>query len=914
MRRISTWFGVAVIAALLGGCPLLNGSRTFTSADVSNGGFFNGGAGAEGGNGPALDSGGERLVVEPDVIRREGNLLYVLNQFRGLSIVDLDADELLVQVPTLGAPRDLYFSGGVAYVLVDSAQTVQATAGTISVETASRVYAVDVSDPAEAFIRAEIQLAGNLVDSRLVGTVLYGVTANYDYGYGYGGGIDIAPASVTTSGTTTVTSIDVANPDTMAVADAVSFTGSGQVIHVNDEAAFIVTNDWTTNATTIVYLDITDPQGAIAEVGAMQVRGYVADRFKLDSWNGALRVVSSDWSGTSQVYVTTFDLADPALPRLAERRIEGAEGETLFATRFDGPRAYVVTFLVVDPLFVIDLSDPADPLVLGALEVPGYSTHIEARGDRLIALGVDDTEGRQINMSIFDVSGNGAPALLDRVRFGGDWSWSSAYNDVKALTLLDGVIIVPFSGWSDSGGYERLQFISHEGDQLTLRGTVDLSGTILRSFDYGGDFFGVTTEQLSRIDAANLDAPEVTATVTLAENLVDFLPVSGDLSVEIVARQADGRLLVRTVDGAQAILGELAIDGGHYQSAWIHRGNLIVVGLRWEGRGGYVVSAVDLGRPGGAPALTKTLNVAVDPYYSHFGFDIYGGGGNFPEAGVAVGDAVGYPFYYGPAGESGYLLSDTLALRCFANRFDRTIGGGEAYQGLALIDLNSLALSETVGLGHERIVSLDARAGKLYLSTKESAGNRLFSPMAACYVQELDVVGGAEGAPANVPGVFLDYNPDSDVLVLLDHQWASNGDYTTSLETVRWSGDGPVTRLESLALPGYSYNHRASEGRVYFERYDEGNRLQQVVVGNSGSLNAGAPLAYGAAYGYLLEVRGDHAFVSLGSGGIAHYTFSGGNGTLTQFVAAAGYPSAVRVGPDAAYLPMGYYGLVTLPL
>ena len=38
-----------------------------------------------------------------------------------------------------------------------------------------------------------------------------------------------------------------------------------------------------------------------------------------------------------------------------------ASGDSLYATRFDGARAYIVTYFTVDPLFVIDLSDPSAP-------------------------------------------------------------------------------------------------------------------------------------------------------------------------------------------------------------------------------------------------------------------------------------------------------------------------------------------------------------------------------------------------------------------------------------------------------------------------------------------------------------------------------------------------------------------------
>ena len=134
-----------LVAVLVSGCPWFTpGNRAFTSADTGRGPVFDAiGAGAEGGAPDAEGGGGlPREVVEPDVIRRQDNLLYVLNQYRGLSIVDLDTDTLLAQVPATGYPRDLYFAGGMAYVLVGYASDVSIDAGVVAHDS-QRLYAVD---------------------------------------------------------------------------------------------------------------------------------------------------------------------------------------------------------------------------------------------------------------------------------------------------------------------------------------------------------------------------------------------------------------------------------------------------------------------------------------------------------------------------------------------------------------------------------------------------------------------------------------------------------------------------------------------------------------------------------------------------------------------------------------------------
>lgn len=915
MRRAKYWFMLLLLILPLAGCPTGNQLRAFTSADPVGSGNLDTGAEGAGGEGqtPDVDNGGSREVVEPDVIRRVDNFLYVLNQYRGLTIVDLDSQTLLAQVPTTGYPRDLYFANGQAYVLVGNPGAIAfdvAAAKDVAIapqQASSRLYVVDVSTPAEAAIRTHLDFEGDLVDSRLVGDILYAVTAQYNYYY-YG----TADAGNETG--TTVTSINVADPDNVVQVDALEFSGSGHVVNVNSSRAFVASSNWVSSNTDITVLDITDPGGALVNAGTVQIRGYVADRFKLDEWNGALRVVSTSWQEGNQVYVSTFDLTQPNFPRLAEMPLEGAAGESLFATRFDGARAYVVTYLVVDPLFVLDLSDPAAPALQGVLEVPGYSTHIEPQGDRLIALGVDDTSGRRVSVSIFNVSGDAAPSLSDRVSFGEDWSWSNAYGDVKALTILDDVIIVPFSGWSGvSGGFERLQFVSYTADTLDLRGSVDLNGTILRSFEYNGFYYGVTTEQVARIDGSDLDHPVVVSSVTIAENLVDFIEAGPDLGVELVERYDKGQIVVRTVDGSHAVQGEITLEIASFQGAYLSNGTLAVVGTGWDNTPHYNVALVDLTDPAN-PVAGDPLVINVTPYYGYYGY-LDGGIGGVPGGGMAEKDiAIGIP-YYNYGGQTGFLLGNTLALRCFSSDFDSVIGDGTAQEGLVLIDLEAGAIESTVGLGYSYIISLDAAGDKLYLSNKEPQTPMFFGrPMAACLIQEIDVLNGTAGPAANVPGAFVHYDAANDLLTLRDQQWTLDGGIESSLKTVRWAGDVSVTSLDSLDIPAYTSTTVSSDNRVYFDVYSPEYGVYQAVIATDGTITLSALADVPGYYGTLLGAQGDDVFLSVGYGAIAQYHFSDGTGSQVGVTPVTGYPSKVRFGAENAYFPLGYYGLVTLPL
>ena len=953
MRSATRLTLILFAGALCSGCPLdlswlpwLNpdtgggsANQEFTNADAAgNGGptrfggvpvaFDDVAAGTDegGGDGGAVEA--PREVVEPDVIRRDGNLLYVLNQYRGLTIVDLDTETLLSQVPTLGYPRDLYLDGGRAYVLVGYAHNIFVENGVVRTNLASRIFVLDVSVPAAANVIATFDLAGDFVDSRLVGDVIYAVSAEFEWYYDGvgGGGVPVDTLTKQQSSDSWVTSVNIADPDAIAVVDTLSFSGYGDVIQATSSALFASASDWSTGRATITYIDISDPAGAISVRGSITVEGLIADRFKMDVWNGVLRVVSATSWPNRNVYVTTIDLSDPdALAVLGRTRIEGAAGETLFATRFDGPRGYVVTYLQVDPLFVLDLSDPAEPRVAGELIVPGWSTHIEPRGDRLIALGVDDTQGRRVSVSLYDVSDPAAPGLIDRATFGEGWSWSTAFDDVKAFTVLDDVLIVPFAGWDQATGlgFERLQFVSHTPDSLTPRGYVDLDGQILRSFAYGDLYYGVSTEQLAVIDAADLDAPVVTNRITLAEYVADFQELDGGIGVEFITRWDDGTTLLRTTDATGAVLGTVELATASIGDTHAYGSRVVVVGTGWDERSFYQVAVVDCTDPA-APIIETALRIDVDPYWGGACFDCYFA---YPEGDVAFDLKSFAPWYpwWSPANIS-FITGDLLTLRCSATNYDVILGDATPYEGLAVIDLASGEWTQTIGLGFKRVVSLDVAGDKLYLGTREEAGTDANSlPLVSNHLAELDPAGPSLGPAVSVPGTFVQYDAVNGVLVVENIQyetdglivpmldiWWGYGSVSRSLTSVLWDGGESVTTGGTVELPAYPQNLLGRGGRVYFDYYEEGYHARSVAVSDTGVLSLGDAVALGGAYAYLLDAQGDSAYFSVGGRAIAVYDFSGPP-ALTNVVEVMEAPLRMRFGAETAYAPLGYAGLARIP-
>jgi hypothetical protein len=900
LRRVS----MMAVVLCLAGCWVPQGEYAFLTADPSGGGLRDiifgptaeDDAAEDGGEG----GGEEREQVEPDVIRQAGDLLYVLNQHRGLSIVDLETEELLSQTSTTGYPRDLYLVGDRAYVLVGYAGEVVLTEDTQAFDVSSRLYVLDVSDPEDVGILGSYDLAGDLVDSRIVGDVLYAVSAEFQYVYF---GEEVAKQQMSSSW---IASVNLEDPDDIHVVDTLDFGGYGDVIHTTPYAVFVSSHDWQTDQSTITYIDIDDAGGAIALRGTISVPGRVADRFKMNAWDGVLRVVSATGWPDRQTYVTTVDLSNPdALAVLGQIPVPGTEDETLFATRFDGPRAYLVTYLIVDPLFVIDLSDPANPVVAGELKVPGWSTHIEPMGDTLVALGVDDTDGRKVSVSLFDVSDPSAPGLLDRVSFGEDWSWSSAFSDVKAFTVLDDTLIVPFSGWTESGGVDRLQFVSYDATTLTTRGHVDLEGQIVRSFEYDGNYYGVTTEQLAILDGGNLDALEVTNTVTLAEYVEDFFEMGPDLGVKVISKFDSQTTLLRAVNGDGDALGAVEVAVSNLSQVLRWNDTLLLVHAEWGQTSSIHATPVSFETPA-APVAGDAVKIAMQPYY----WGYYGGGpygvDNVAERDVAVD--FWYPMWIPE--DTAFVTGDTLTVRGYAEDYDRTVGDEEVRSGVALVDLESMTLTETVGLRLDQVERIAQVGETLYVSSKLSVGMDLLGrPLSAYYVSTFDPATGALGTPANVPGRYVSYNPATGVLVLDDAQYRFQ-DYETerSLQSVRWTG-GTVTRLDEYALSSYGTVHGGE--MIFVEDYARGYRLTALTVGDDGALTAIEPLAFGDLWASFLASDGNTAYVNLSGRAVARYNFVTGP-ELVDVTQVPQTPNRIRFGAETAYGPLGYGGLLRL--
>jgi hypothetical protein len=207
-------------------------------------------------------------------------------------------------------------------------------------------------------------------------------------------------------------------------------------------------------AFTVLHKFALEPSGVTYRASGVvggQLLWWNASYF-MDEHDEHLRVVTSQHSITGNPIHRLSVLEETAnheleltsiLPNPEHPAPIGKPGDQVHAVRFLGERAYVVTARAVDPLYVIDVSDPSEPFIAGEVQVPGFATHlqpIEVGGTELLL-----SVGRQTNASgapqgvkleLFDVSDLESPRSLGAHVFGEGGSSSEAISDPHALTLL----------------------------------------------------------------------------------------------------------------------------------------------------------------------------------------------------------------------------------------------------------------------------------------------------------------------------------------------------------------------------------------------------------------------------------------------------------------------------------------------
>jgi len=228
--------------------------------------------------------------------------------------------------------------------------------------------------------------------------------------------------------------------------------------------------------------------------------------FRISEAAGLLRVMTTEYTPDPADFIEhrLFILRQKAgakeieavsqLPNDARPEKIGKPNEQLYGVRFAGDRAYAATFRALDPLYVLDLSNSADPRIAGQLELPGFSEFLHpVTRDLLLGLGLD---GNHVKAELFDVSVLEQPRSRGAVVLGGSYSYSAseALDDRHAFAWLPGAdtdrFTVPLRGVSPLGAASSAEHSLYQfeigGKQTAASAQLRQAGVITppESLDY----------------------------------------------------------------------------------------------------------------------------------------------------------------------------------------------------------------------------------------------------------------------------------------------------------------------------------------------------------------------------------------------------------------------------------------------
>jgi hypothetical protein len=322
------------------------------------------------------------------------------------------------------------------------------------------------------------------------------------------------PADDLVPGTVAVIGFDVADPTTLS---GVGIATSTELTYQNGDRLYLAgsspvgydlcmrcdftalsSRSGTASASTSLFAFALDGISA-RHIASGEVDGYLRDRWSMDAVGDTLRLAVTQPGGVA-TEVDTFDVEGTTLKRIG--RLGGiGKDESLQSVRWFDDLALVVTYRQTDPLFAIDLSDPAHPREISHLKALGYSTYLHPLDSgRILGIGVSGILGRA-KATLFDVSDLSAMREAGVVRFDRG-TYAAVGYETHAFTWLPDqqVALTPLDAEDGSIDLAMIR-VSPTGlseSTLTLRGAYDGTRKWSATTDYSASSVRTLTDAQGR--------------------------------------------------------------------------------------------------------------------------------------------------------------------------------------------------------------------------------------------------------------------------------------------------------------------------------------------------------------------------------------------------------------------------------
>ncbi len=516
-------------------------------------------------------------VDEADIVKTNGKKIFYITQNR-LEIFDATKKKTTVEKEIVFSenisPYSMYLDDNYFVVLAysrlernTSGETLRKVGYQIN-STLALIYDVNSYE-----LVREIEIEGNSLSSRKIGNNLYIVTNKYVYFYNGINEDEVLPIYRDTAKSGDVLEIpanqikyfnDFKEEESCNYMIITSFSlenmeshinintylGAGSQVYCSKENLYVAkvkydysympkisaAIDQAIGVTGISKNEVTTnihkfaiEESNVKYIATGKVKGRLLNQFSMDEYEGNFRITTTNDEGNN-LYVLDQNMKEVgSVTNLAS-------GEKIYATRFMGDKAYVVTYKTVDPLFVIDLSNPTTPKVLGELKIPGYSSYLHPFGENyLIGFGEDSVEKLYINwegeqdvvayanglkMAIFDVSDYSNPKELYSIKIGNRGSYSELLDNHKALLFdeEEGIFAFPAYLTDDAGLYDdgtpkygdkmfsgALVYDVSLENGITLRGKVEHENEIERIVRIGNKLYTLSDGTIKSSDLTTVE-------------------------------------------------------------------------------------------------------------------------------------------------------------------------------------------------------------------------------------------------------------------------------------------------------------------------------------------------------------------------------------------------------------------------
>ena len=453
-------------------------------------------------------------VDEEDIVKTDGGYIYYISDNNLIISETGDNMRILSQISYNNQdnismyPIGMYVDGNKLIVIFNKYQTPNYLNSTYIMydmmylrDEKTKIITYDITNKEEPIVYNEFEIDGNYISSRMVDNTVYLITNKYIYAnyykdddkyeylvQKYSNGINGEDKKILLSDICYIPEsedssyLNIIAYDTQTKSDAkiTTILGAGHNVYANKSNIYVTRgkNDTKENQDgtidfkykTLIYKFSINGKNIQYEANG-EVLGNILSQYSMDEYNGNFRIAVTQ--NSIQDTTTSLYVLDAKLDQIG--KIENlVDNERIYAVRFIGEKGYVVTFREMDPLFIIDLSNPMNPYVAGELELPGYSTYLHPYDENhIIGIGEDVEVKRNqygneymerngMKLSMFDISDASNPKEVFTAKVAPDGVNSSSEVSYNPKALLfskeKNILAFPVSVYNVFTKYSEIGF------------------------------------------------------------------------------------------------------------------------------------------------------------------------------------------------------------------------------------------------------------------------------------------------------------------------------------------------------------------------------------------------------------------------------------------------------------------------